>query len=100
MLELNSLAEAGRLVEAAIPLLDGASPVPLPDSLPVVQALLAALEQATEAPVDRGRPNEALEAARAGLERLRLAHHRLAVGGRPSTAGREAMLATRPELPH
>src|SRR3954470_11765181 len=67
MLELETLAEAGSLVEELGGLLQGAPATMLRDALPTVQGLLAVLEQATDGLLSPGAPPAgALEAARVG----------------------------------
>lgn len=99
MLELDALAEAARLVEQAVPLLQRAGPGVLKESRPVVQSLTAAVEQATEVLLEAGgRVDGPLEAARAGVARLR--DLGAAAGGtRAQGPDLEAMLATLPDVP-
>jgi hypothetical protein len=100
MLELDALAEAGRLIETVVPLLHEAPPELLKEGLPVVQSLLTAVEQSTGALVKGGeRPDAALEAARSGVARLCELRGGSDTHGRDTSLGLEEMLATLPDLP-
>jgi hypothetical protein len=98
MLELDALSEAGRLVEELVPLISGAPPALLKEALPVVQSLMAALEQATDALVGgKAGPEASLEAARSGLERLRLGRRQVEALRQTPSLDLDEMLATLPE---
>ena len=104
-LDLDQLAEAGSLVEAVVPLLNGAPPRLLPEALAVVQALMTALEQATESLVEggdlplRSGPCEALETARSGIERLRFSRSDFESDGLGSAPSLEEMLTSPRDVP-